>query len=112
MAAKHSGPQALERAVKTARAVTVAVEVAHLGTDGVLHGHSLTVEVWTDRACCLDAWKARVAEAVTEIDGQLEQTIGGRTFEDVGAWVLEAVPEAIRVVVRLPTRGHVVECER
>lgn len=94
------------------RAVTVPLEIAHLGTDGVLHGHSLTVEVWTDRACCLDAWRVRVAEALSEVEGQLEQTIGGRTFEDVATWTLDAVPEATRVVVRLPTRGHVVECEK
>lgn len=31
-------------------APTVAVEIAHLGTDRVLHGHSLTIEAWTDFA--------------------------------------------------------------
>jgi hypothetical protein len=99
-------------AVRILRAATVALEIAHLGTDGKMHGHSLTVEAWTIEPVDLDAWKARVGAALAEIEGQLEETIGCRTFEDVGAAALEALPEAHRVVVRLPTRGHVIECER
>lgn len=98
--------------MKFLRAATVALEVAHFGEDGVLHGHSLTAEVWTDKACCLDAWRDRVMSAACPIQGRLEETIGGRTFEDVGVAMLNALPEAVRVVVRLPTRGHLVEVSR
>jgi hypothetical protein len=92
------------------RAVTVAVEVAYRGTDGVLLGHSLTVEVWTDRPCCPDAWKARVVEALSEVEVSVLGTC--TPLEDLAAAALDAIPEAFKAVVRLPTRGHVVECER
>ena len=93
-------------------ASTVAVEVAHLGTDGVMHGHSLLLEAWTDQRTCLDAWKARLSRVADEITGELERTIGARTFEDVGVFVLASVPECTRVIVRLPTKGHLVEVIR
>lgn len=93
-------------------ASTVAVEIAHLGTDGVLHGHSLTIEAWTDQRTCLDAWKARLSSVADEMAGHLERTIGARAFEDVGAFVLASLPECTRVIVRLPTRGHLVEVTR
>ena len=94
------------------RAATVPLEVAHLGTDGVLHGHSLTAEVWTAAAVDLDAWHAVVAGVVATIEGRLEDTIGGRTFESVAAALLDQLPAATRVVIRLPTRGHLVEMAR
>ena len=91
-------------------AATVAIEIAHSGTDGRMHGHSLAVEVWTSAAICLDAWRAEVAAALEPVDGGvLEDTISGRTFEALGAAVLAALPAARCVVVRLPSRGHVVE---
>jgi hypothetical protein len=96
-----------------ARAATVPLEVAHLGTDGVLHGHSLTAEVWTLESVDLDAWRAQVTEAAARIEGRLEATIQGRTFEDVAMTLLTSLPAAHRVVIRLPTRGHTVElCRR
>ena len=94
------------------RASTVAVEIAHCGIDGVLHGHSLTVEAWTDQLVDLDIWHARMIAAAKTFEGQLERTIRGRTFEDVADAVLAALPECSRVVVRLPTRGHVIEAVR
>lgn len=95
--------------VKFMRAVTVPLEIAHLGEDGVMHGHSLTLEVWTDRIVCLDAWRTSVTARLAHIEGQLETTISGRTFEDVAEAALESLPDAVRVTVRLPTRGHIVE---
>jgi hypothetical protein len=97
--------------VRIARAVTVEVEVAYRGTDGALHGHSLTVEVWTDRPCCPDAWKARVVEALSEAEVSVLGT-PCTPLEGLAAAALDAIPEAFKAVVRLPTRGHVVECER
>jgi hypothetical protein len=94
------------------RASTVAVEIAHLGVDGALHGHSLTIEAWTDQPVDLDAWRARLGDVATTIEGQIERTVGGRTFEDVAEAVLNALPDCVRVVVRLPTRGHIVEATR
>ena len=94
------------------RASTVPLEVAHLGMDGVMHGHSLTIEAWTDQPVDLDAWRDRMRDATAPFEGQLERTIGARTFEDVAEAVLAALPECVRVVVRLPTRGHVVEAVR
>ena len=93
-------------------ASTVALEIAHLGTDGVMHGHSLTIEAWTAQSVDLDDWHARMAAVASSIEGQIEHTIGGRTFEDVAEAVLTALPECVRVVVRLPTRGHIVEAAR
>lgn len=94
------------------RAATVAVEVAHRSPEGVLHGHSLTVEAWTPRDTCLDAWRGEMAHALAPLEnGPLEKT-AGRTFEDVAMWILERLPDAVRVVVRLPTRGHAVEVSR
>ena len=95
--------------VKFMRAVTVPLKIRHLGDDGVLHGHSLLLEVWTDRIVCLDAWRASVASRLAHIEGQLETTISGRTFEDVAEAALKALPDAVRAVVRIPTRGHAVE---
>ncbi len=92
--------------------MTLALEVAHHGEDGVLHGHSLTIELWTERQTCLDAWRAEVRGRIAHIEGQLEATIGGRTFEEVAAAILDAVPEAVRVTVRLPSRGHAIEATR
>lgn len=95
--------------MKYARGVTVALEMAHHGMDGKLHGHSLLLEVWTRDELDLDAWKAQVAAVVDQMEGKLEDTIEGRTFEEVGAALLRALPQADRVVVRLPSRGHLVE---
>ncbi len=95
--------------MKVMRGCTVPLEIAHLGDDGIMHGHSLTVEVWTDQEVCLDGWRAAAVAGLAHIEGQLEVTIGKRTFEDVGAAVLKALPGAVRAVVRLPTRGHLVE---
>ena len=94
------------------RAATVPLEIAHLGLDGVLHGHSLTAEVWTRDDVDLDAWRALVTEAAGRVEGRLEATIQGRTFEDVAVAMLTSLPTACRVVVRLPTRGHAVELVR
>ena len=90
-------------------AVTVPVEIAHRGVNEIMHGHSLTLEVWTDRSVDLDAFVADVKEAVAHIDhGPLEDTIGARTFEDVAAAVARCT-QAKRVVVRLPTKGYVID---
>jgi hypothetical protein len=91
------------------RACTVPLEIAHYGLNGVMHGHSLTVEVWTGRDICLNAWRMEVAASLAHIEGQLEVTIGGRTFEDVAVEVLRVLPDAVRAVVRLPTAGHLIE---
>ncbi len=98
--------------MKSARAATVALEVAHLGTDGRMHGHSLTAEIWTYDAVDLDGWRATVGAAASAIEGRLEDTIRARTFEDVAEALLERLPAAFRVVLRLPTRGHAVEVVR
>ncbi len=102
----------MEHPVTFRRAATVPLEIAHLGLDGVLHGHSLTAEVWTRAEIDLDAWRAEVSAVAVDVEGRLEQTIAGRSFEDVARALLERLPGADRVVVRLPTRGHVVELER
>ena len=94
------------------RGATVPLEVAHRGLDGRMHGHSLTAEVWTKADVDLEDWRDRIACAAAAIEGELEITIAGRTFEDVAVAVLTRLPEACRVVVRLPTRGHVVEVWR
>ncbi len=90
------------------RAATVPVEIAHLGTDGVLHGHSLTIEAWTAADVCLDEWHKSLAKVAATIEGRLETTIGGRTFEDVATNVMKALPGCCEVVIRLPTKGHIV----
>jgi hypothetical protein len=94
------------------RAATIPLEIAHLGTDGVLHGHSLTAEVWTEAEVDLDVWRQQITRATAALSGQLEATIGGRTFEDVASQVLACLPDACRVVIRLPTQGHAVELWR
>ena len=72
--------------MKTTIAATAPLEIAHKGLDGVLHGHSLSVEAWTERPLDLDEWRARIAAGIAHIGrGTLEETIGGRTFEEVGA---------------------------
>ena len=91
------------------RAATVPLEIAHLGLDGALHGHSLTAEVWTRDEVDLDSWRATVGEAAQRVEGRLETTIHGRTFEDVAAALMASLPGAFRVVIRLPTRGHAVD---
>ena len=88
------------------------MEVAHFGVDGLLHGHSLTAEVWTASTVDLDRWQDTVRLATSGMEGQLEATIGARTLEDVAAAILGALPDACRVVLRLPTRGHCVDFER
>ena len=98
--------------VSFARAATVPLEIAHLGLDGAMHGHSLTAEVWTRDEVDLDAWRAVVSEAAGRVEGHLETTIQGRTFEDVATALLAHLPAACRVVIRLPTRGHAVELSR
>ena len=98
--------------MRISRAATVALEIAHLGLDGVLHGHSLTAEVWTESEVDLDLWRETVATAASAIEGRLERTIHGRTFEDVALAFLQRLPDASRVLVRLPTRGHAVEMQR
>ena len=98
--------------MKVSRAATVPLEIAHLGLDGVLHGHSLTAEVWTEQEVDLDIWRQDVAAAAAAIEGRLEDTISGRTFEAVALALLEQLPMACRVVIRLPTRGHLVEMAR
>ena len=94
------------------RAATVPIEIAHRGLDGVMHGHSLTAEVWTAAEVDLDAWRETVRLVAAVMEGQLETTIGARTFEGVAASILDRLPEACRVVVRLPTRGHCIEAIR
>ncbi len=94
------------------RAVTVPIEIAHRGLDGMMHGHSLTAEVWTAAEVDLDQWHVTVRAVTSRMEGQLEATIGARTFEGVGAAILGSLPEACRVVVRLPTRGHCVDVRR
>ena len=98
--------------MKVSRAATVPLEIAHLGTDGRMHGHSLTAEVWTEAEVDLDDWRDQIAVVAAGIEGRLEQTIQGRTFEDVAQTMLDRLPDATRVVVRLPTRGHAVEVIR
>ena len=98
--------------MRSARAATVAVEVAHRGVDGRMHGHSLQVEVWTADEVDLDRWREQVAEVAAAIEGQLEDTIAARTFEAVASVFLERLPGANRVVLRLPSRGHAVEMVR
>jgi hypothetical protein len=98
--------------VKVLRAATVPLEIAHLGTDGVLHGHSLLAELWTEAEVDLDHWREEIRVAAATIEGQLEATIKARTFEDVAMTLLTALPAACRVVIRLPTRGHAIELWR
>jgi hypothetical protein len=94
------------------RAATVAIEVAHRSPEGVLHGHSLSIEAWTPRDTCLDAWRDEMARALAPLEnGPLENTVG-RTFEDIARHALEVLPDAVRVIVRLPSRGHAVEITR
>ncbi len=102
----------MEHPLIFARAATVPLEIAHHGIDGRLHGHSLTVEAWTAHDVDLDVWRARLERVVAAIEGPIERTIGGRTFEDIAAAVLHGLPEADRAVISLPTRGHRVEARR
>ncbi len=98
--------------MKILRGATVALEVMHYSPQGVLHGHSLRVEMWTTAETCLDAWRARMASQLAVMErGTLEQT-AGRTFEDVAIMALRLLPEAVRAVVRVPTRGIFVEVTR
>lgn len=98
--------------MKFLRAATVPLEIAHLGTDGILHGHSLLAEVWTEAVVDLDVWRDEIRQVAAVIEGQLEATIKGRTFEDVAVEFLNRLPLACRVVVRLPTRGHAIDLSR
>jgi hypothetical protein len=95
------------------RAASTSLEIAHHGTDGKPHGHSLILEVWTFEDTCLDTWRDRITAATRFIgDGFLEDTIGGRTFEDVASAVLRVLPEASRLTLRLPSLGHAIEARR
>lgn len=95
------------------RAATVSLEIAHRGENGVLHGHSLSVEVLTHKDTCLDVWKAEVTAALAYINlGQLEETIKARTFEDVIEAIFDALPDASHVSLRLPSYGHVIHATR
>ena len=98
--------------MRICRAATVPLEIAHLGTDGVLHGHSLVAELWTEMDLDLDRWREEVAAVAGSIEGRLEATIEARTFEDVALAFLRRLPDACRAVIRLPTRGHVVDVSR
>jgi hypothetical protein len=92
---------------------TVPLEVAHRGLDGVLHGHSLSAEVWTDKALDLDRWRERIAQETSHIGkGPLEESIRARTFEDVAKEILRVLPMATKVILHLPTLGHKVEVVR
>ena len=94
-------------------AVTVPLEIAHCGLDGIMHGHSLSIEVWTTQSMDLDEWREAIRNGIAHIAFKpLEQTIGGRTFEDVAAAVLAALPKASQVCIRLPTQGFAVEACR
>lgn len=112
MAVEHPGAQDMGHRMTRTWTAIVPLEIAHLGLDGVMHGHSLVLEVSAAEWTCLNAWRARVAADIAHIEGQLELTIGGRTFEDVADAVLAAVPAASRVVVRLPTGGSFLEVVR
>src|SRR4051812_49273103 len=91
------------------RAVTVPLEIAHFGLNGKMHGHSLLVEVWTTKETCLNAFRSEVTAKLAHIEGQLEVTINGRTFEELATAAMTAIPEATRIIIRLPTAGYWVE---
>ena len=98
--------------VKIERAVTVNVEAAHRHKDGRLHGHSYTVECWTDRDIDLVDFEAMAREAASVADHSvLEQTIGAPSMEAMAGWFLERLG-LTRVVVRRPTLGYAVECRK
>ena len=93
----------------TLRGVTVSIEIAHRGVNGIMHGHSLSLEVWTSLDVDLDVFSADVRDAVAFMDhAPLEDTIQARTFEDVAERVLTET-RADRVVLRLPSKGYLVE---
>jgi hypothetical protein len=101
-----------ETDVKFTRSVVVPIEIAHHSVDGVLHGHTLIVEVSTRDNFDLDTLKSVVMEKLAFMEnGPLEDTVG-RTFEDIAARVLSLFPEAYRVSVHLPSRGHTIEALR
>lgn len=94
-------------------ASTALLDIAHNGLDGILHGHGLAVEVWTEQQTCLDAWTLKVSNVVKPIGEQpLESSINGRTFEDIARFVLDSISEASRVVIRLPATGYIIDVYR
>lgn len=96
--------------MKIARAVTVNVEAAHMGSDGRMHGHSYLVECWTPHECCLIALEQRMRDLARLVDHTaLEASVGRPDMESLGAWFLRSNDRLSRVVVRRPTLGYVVE---
>lgn len=90
-------------------AVTTNLECAHRAADGTIHGHSYVVEVWFPIGHDLAHLSALVKELAARIDHtMLETSIGSATMEGVAAWFLKEA-KAVRVVVRRPTLGYVVE---
>lgn len=91
---------------------TVPIEIAHHGIDGSLHGHTLVAEVWTHIAVDLDCWKKAVEGHVEPLERDKLENIAGRTFEDVVGFIFTQCPDAYKVTIRLPSRGHAIEAVR
>lgn len=90
-------------------AVTVNLECAHRSRDGVLHGHSYVVEVWFLAGEDMSMLAAEVHEVAEQVDHSLlEESVGAASMEAIAEWFLREA-EAVRVVVRRPTLGYVVE---
>lgn len=99
--------------MKISQAVTFNLECAHLSpTDSRLHGHSYTVQVWTDQCGNLVDLDSEVSIIKNQIDhSYLNDSIGGTTMEELGAFILNALAHVFvkKVVVMRPTLGFLVE---
>lgn len=99
--------------MNTVVAVTINLECAHKDELGRLHGHSYLVEVWRSAGPDLVMFKSMVKSIAKTVDHTLlDESIGDPNMESIGVWFLQKIPEAIRITVRRPTLGYVVQVTR
>lgn len=70
---------------------------------GPVHGHTLVVRAIRTEPCDLMWWRGQVQAAVKGIgSGALEDgPVKGRTFEEVGAYLLRTLPYCTRVLIEV-----------
>lgn len=91
-------------------AVTVNLECAHRDALGRIHGHSYVTEAWFSAGPDLVALSEHVKAVAAQVDHtMLEDSVGAPRMEDIASWFLRQIPAAVRIVVRRPTLGLIVQ---
>ena len=97
------------------QAITFAIEAAHQSEgDPRLHGHSYVVEARTVKLRDFTTRDKEVQAVRYTVDHTfLSESIGGTTMEYLAEWLLMrfAFLPAIRITIRRPTLGYVVEAK-